>query len=352
MTSAYVLQEPVPGTLHARPLGGGPDIPLNTRWRDVQLGVTKPDGSNTGTVAGIPLRTVTQEILSITEPNTVLENLDIHGRIIARAPGLIVRNCRIRGTATPNNLIEATRPGNSATFIDCTLIPDVPQLGVDAFLGGDCTFIRCEVAHVVDGWGVLTPVFGGIGDPAGPTGVSLLSCYFHDFLYWSPDPAHQGQPGAGNDNATHNDAVQVHGGYGAIVRGCHFDMTESPYSTVGAGGHPSEGLYGQGVTLTPNQGAIAGAVVEENWINRGKHGVVGSGVPSFPLSATVRNNRFGPDFVSADVTGTGVVAPRPVIFPANEWNLIDGLRTTTGLDDSQGNTNYDGSPVMIWRETP
>ena len=332
-----------------RPFMGGADAPFNIRPRDFVLGVTKPGPTNTGVLPGSALTTVSGDI-TVTTPNTTLENLDIHGRIFARALNLTIRNCRIRGLGTPAgaNLVECLRSDTSTLLVDCTLAPDTPALSWgNGVFGGDWTALRCDVGHVVDGFGALSMT----GDPAGPTGVKLLGCYFHDFAYFSPDPAHQGQPGAGNDNATHNDGIQIHGGSGTIVRGCYFDMTESPYSAVSTGGHPSGGLYGAGITLTPNQGPVTATLIESNWLDHGSSGVHGIG--PYPIAATIRNNRFGPNIAATDLNGTGL-ARRAITFPADPAiaDVLD-FPASTGPDLLAGNVDEaTGQPTTIWRQNP
>lgn len=341
MSTQLYRVRPNPGDaskLVLRPFAGGLDKPFNTRWRDVTIGSTKPSAATTGVLPGSAL-TVMGGDQTLTTPG-VYRNIDFQGHVYCRSMGLEFYNCRFRGGADGLNLVDCTRPNTSALFVDCTFRPDFVTVNRVGIFGGNYRAIRCQVSNCTDFFGVVTPTGNGTSlTPNDPTNVIIEGCYGYDFLYWSPDPSH-----ADTDNATHNDGVQIHGGSGTIIRGNYFNMTESPDSTVEAGGHPSNNLYGQGVTLTPVVGNISNVLIEKNWLSNGVAGFIAVGSP-YTLQAAVKNNRFGP---VNPRTIDGITAARRVIVRVGD--TIDNFPLVTGPDTVAGNINLeDGTPVTVWR---
>lgn len=332
-----------------RPFAGGDDLPFNTRWRDVEIGVTKPTAANTGVLPGVARGSRDIGAFEVTTA-TVIENMDLTGRILARGP-LTLRNCKIDLGSQTGNAVEAYR-NFPVELIDCTITatgtPDVSNQGV---AGSNIRMVRCDVSRVVDTVGVTASTYDG-GDPAGDTLTELLACYFHDLAYISPDPNHTGGGTEGSDNATHNDGVQISNGANLIVRGCRIDGTL--FETVNSGGHgpndPPYGPYGQGVTLTPLLAPVTDALIEQNWFDYGKSGITGTGFPYDIVRAVVRDNRFGPNFTAWD-TGDGQTVTRPIDLRAgDDWT---GLPATNGAPDAtNGNVwEADNTPVPVYRRS-
>lgn len=351
MTGLYRLRaDPSDASrLVIRPFAGGPDLPFNTRWRDVVIGTTKPDATNTGVLPGITRGTRSIGALEVTT-ETLIENMDLNGRILARGP-LTLRNCKIDIADQVGNIIEAYR-GFPVRLEDCTLTatgtPNVANAGV---AGANFTLIRCDISHVVDAIDVTeaADAYAG-GDPAGDTLVQILGCYLHDLSYISPDPNHASGGTGGTDNATHNDGMQIDGGANLHMKGCNVLGTLA--TTVNSGGHgPNDtgyGPYGQGATVTPLTAAVTDALIEDNWFDYGKVGITSSGSPYAVVRAIARGNRFGRNFTPFD-SGDGLTVQRPLLLlNVDDWT---GLPATSGLDTTNDNIyEDDGSPVMIYRK--
>lgn len=320
-----------------RPMMGGPDRAFNTRYRDVTVGATKPGPDNTGVLPGSNLRRISSSIV-IPETSTgeVFENLDISGRILNQGNGTtIIRNCRIHLDVAPEAntaVVTNQRPSASTILIDCELYSTVSSRLVNGILGGNIYALRTKIHDTVD----FASIYCVGGDnPDGPTNTTFEACYGYDLLYYSPDPTH-----AGTDNNTHNDGIQIQGGGGTVARGNFFDMTEGPlsYFNEAGGGHPSYGIIGQGVTITPVRGATHGFLVENNWFDHGMRGIIAEGTAGL-ISGTVRNNKFGRNIYTSPSTFHGPIVSRPGWF--------EGFPATSGLA-TQGNVYEDtNEPVPV-----
>jgi hypothetical protein len=328
-----------------RPFLGGPDVLFNTRDRDVIPGVTKPSASNTGILPGSTLIPVTGDLLLTSD--TVLENLDIHGRVTVRTANVILRNCKIHVSgAAPvqsgTGIIENTRAGNSVVPIDCEIYSDTPDVGWIGVYGSNITAIRCNIHDVVDHFDVFLPG----GTTTGPTNTLIQSCWLHDYMYVSPDPNHP-------DNGTHNDGLQISNGDGTTAVGNFIDMTQSiSTSYVGPGGHAS-GPAGAGLTITPLIGPVNSFTFDRNWFDHGARAVHGIGSASFPITGgSVINNRMGANIAGSALPGDATVIRRTIVFPNDANNILPGLPAVTGPDVSGNIDEATGLPTTVWRANP
>lgn len=331
-----------------RPFGGAVDIPFNPRWRDMQIGVTKPTADNTGVLPGSTLTPVFGSV-SNTVAGAVYKNLDIRGTFSTTAP-CVLYNCRVRIQTLPGSntgIVRCQNMAGSILAIDCEIYSEVTphSTRISGFLGGNATLLRCHLHDVVDMAKVYRPSVEG--DMAGPTNVQILASYGHDFTYISPDPAQ-----ADGDNATHADGVQIEGGADTLIRGSRWDMNMGSVTVdSGAGGIAPEDQpdpYGQGVTMTPTRANITDTLVEYSWFDCGKAGVIAEGSAG-TVRATVRNNRFGTT-IAEEWTLGGIAATRPIVgrtnfftdFPAYE-GAMPGV-----LEAGQGNVfESTGLPVDV-----
>lgn len=308
-----------------RPFAGGEDRPFNTRWRDVIVGTTKPDATNTGVwnpdaLVAAPGLTNTGEAF--------YENLALSGRFIQQAAtgDVTLYNCSIDMGVIPGaasaSVVNTQYPSARLRLIDCTISGSVSTYLLNGVNAWNVEMLRCHVRDVVDG----VQVRNHGGAPAGgPVNVSIKASYFHSLMYYSPDPTH-----ADTDNRTHNDmGVQLLGGTGVEFIGNNVVSTESSFSFVDTGGFPSEGIIGQGFTITPIDALVDDVLIESNWFDHGMRGVIAEGSAAyFGDNIVVRNNRFGPNILDD---------------PAQRWGGM-AARSTFGIH-FEGNVDFDGNPV-------
>ena len=325
MTGLYQLVErpgQVPDAV-LRPVDGGADRVFSTRYRTVDIGTTKPTADLTGTLPGstlIPVSGMTNTVAGY------FENYDFQGPFINQAPGVtVLRNCRIRRLVDPGSatgVVTNQRFDSFLVLIDCEISCTVSTPFVTGVLGGNITALRCKVHDVVDMFGIYCTDT----DPTGPTNTVIEGCYGYDLTYYSPDASH-----VDTDNNTHNDGIQLQGGSGMVARGNWFDMTQGPLSYYDPVlGHPSGGLIGQGVTVTPTRGATHSFLIEANWLNHGIRGVIAEG-PLVNISGSVVGNRFGRAILDNPAAPYGPIVTRTGFFTA-AGNVYDD----------------DGSPATIY----
>lgn len=287
-------------------------------------GPTRPGPTNTGATGTLTVRSGDQ---TITTADTLLEDLDIYGRVFVRAANVTIRNCRIRGGPTGSCLIDATSTScTGLTVEDCTLRPDVPTYDCNGVNGAGFTATGCDISAVVDGFGVwLTQ------DPDAAN-VSITGNYVHD-VHCQSSPYH-------SDGVTHNDGVQIHGGGPVVIRGNTFIMNPGATSVPVTGyGATSCVLASDGI------GTLTGIVIEDNYFDYSAALVnINPPAPINTLStATIRNNRFGRN---GKTTGA---APTAVMILESTWTF-DGFAATSGDDVNNGNVyDDDGSPIPFKR---
>ncbi len=251
---------------------------------DFNGGYVKPDASNTGVKPGTTLTKRTGDVV-VTVAGTVIENLDIYGRVLIRAANVVVRNCRVRGTNSPasnTGLIDCNHTNvRNALIEDCLLTPDKATLWLDGVIGKEYTARRCHVYNTVDGFGVYNAT-----DRAAPVNVKIESCYVHDLSWYAKDPNHSNGP-------SHNDGIQVQGGSNVVIRGNNIQGYFS--KTAGDQNYPSNKLV-QGVLIQPNLAPINNSDISYNWFDGTKVCVYfAKGSKMGGNFGTVSGNRFGRD---------------------------------------------------------
>lgn len=206
-------------------LGGGPAV-ADSR-ENLVPGTYFPDASTTGLMPGytydaagiyqngvlIPGSVLNGDQV-YTGTDTLLENKLVNGRVILRGVRNRVKNCVIRGTTAgpPNGaglgqaLVQCDNLVQDAIIEDCKLIPNKPHYNWTGLYSHDFTALRCDISRVVD--------CGGMFRANLDTKAAFIGCYMHDLTLFNPDPNH-----ASTDNRTHNDVIQIQGGYGGTILG-------------------------------------------------------------------------------------------------------------------------------------
>lgn len=273
--------------------------------------------------------------ITVTLAGTVIENLDVFGKITVQAANVTIRNCRVRGhnaQATNGGIIQATSAACSGLVVeDCLLVPDYVHVYWTGIIGHDYTVRRTEVYGTVDGFGVYNTT-----NANGAANVTISACWVHDLAYIEPDPNH-------GDNRTHNDCIQVQGNSNITISGNLLEANAS--ATLGTPGlNPySPSVTGQAIGLTPNVGPITNVTISDNWLDYGASSItIIPGSHGTSTTAIITGNRFGRNQVLVG----GVRRPITV----DPSLTIPNFPASTGPDTASGNTWLDnGSPVTIYR---
>lgn len=280
--------------------------------------------STPGPAAGVTLTPHSGD-MTVTVPGTVLDGLDIAGRVSVTTTDVTIRNCRVRGNstlATNAGLINATNINVQRLIIqDCLLNPDVPSLWWNGVTGHDFTVQRCNIYGTVDGVGVFNTANSG-----GPVNVKILGNWIHDLAYFSPDPNHTGDTPVSH---THNDCIQIQAGtnieigWNVLAGFCSPtygpDISRDQAHPNSGGGFSTHYPYLQAssaVQVNLRSGFIPGGLnIHDNLIDGGAFSI-NTDAATYPDFGSIRNNRFGdnqrpdsPAYISvpAAVFNTGLV---------------------------------------------
>lgn len=226
--------------------------------------IAEPDASNTGVLPGSNL-TVVSGNQTVTVAGTVLQNLDIYGRVIVKAANVKLINCRVRASGTPTTstgLVDTTNSACKNFYAEhCTIVPDTPSLWYTGIMGHDYYAYKCNIYNTTDTLGVFNT-----NDTAGPISVTIDQCYAHDLSFFSPDPGH-------SDNMTHNDCLQIQGGSGLRIVNSAFHANYATAAGVGTRPLPT-GTAAQlsCVMIAPVTTAwtISDVYIADNWFYGGK----------------------------------------------------------------------------------
>lgn len=217
----------------------------------VQSSTPFPDASSTGVPAGVEL--TASGGLDIGRAGTVVDGLDIDGCVDVRADNVTIRNSRIR----------CARPTTAVRLFDDhhgLLIEDVEIDGngiVSTAVGfSDYTLLRVDIHDVIDG--------PRLGD-----NTVMQDCYVHDLV---------------RAEGSHNDAVQVTGGSGIVIR----------HNTLDAYSIETGDYFNSAIMVGSSSAPVDGLLIEDNYLNGGNYTV--NFHPNLHANGVVgRNNVFGPD---------------------------------------------------------
>lgn len=272
--------------------------------------------------------------ITLTTPGTVLEDLDIYGKVSFQAADCTMRRCIARGITGATTDTACIDCGNAnvvrAVVEDVLLDPQQPSRFMNGIQGHDFTIRRTEIRNVVDYIDAYnTHLASGY-----QLNVVSEQNYMHDMTYWTPDPSHT------SDNQSHNDGIQIHGGMGFISRG---DSIWSYYGPKGSdqpsnvanptpSGWTSPSL--SCVLFNVNVGTTGGHIFEDSWLRGAYLPVNCGGAPGVNLGRMWRCKFSGDSFQPA----TGAV-----------WTI--NRRSDQTFDCGEGteneNTFLDGTPITV-----
>lgn len=306
------------------------------------LGVTKPNADNTGVDSNVALTTFsgTKTINS----GEVFENREVLGRIViaAGATNWVIRNCLVWGTATdPTSsmgLIGCTAIGIGNGLIErCTIVPQNPHYFWDGIQGHGFTARRCNIYGTTDGLGL----FYNSGTTQSPNwenslDVAVEGCYIHDHGYRTTPSNVQ------SDLHTHNDGIQVHGGYNIRIEGNNFySFTNPAYSDL-ANPYAGTGsqITGQSSLCQTTVATIDNIQYLRNWFDGGGEANIHFDIKSSRAitNAVCYGNRFGRN--QRTISGTKYTIRRRA-------SLIDLDAPTTTGGDNNNVFEDNGSPVTV-----
>jgi hypothetical protein len=218
----------------------------------------KPSATTTGVPAGTTLTRHDGDI-TVTQSGTVLQNLDIHGFVNVKATNVTIKNSIVRGGKAAGYATGLITDYGYANLLiqNVDVVAEYPSVYFDGIKGNNFTASKVHVVGNVDSVKIH-------GD-----NVTVQSSLLENTVYYASDPYQNGGP-------THNDNVQ-------ILQGKNLRLS----------GNTIRGATNFAVLAESTQNAVD-VTVDGNWLDGG-HCTVKLQVGSYPETAKVTNNVFGPD---------------------------------------------------------
>lgn len=251
--------------------------------------MTKPSASNTGVPSGTTL-TAQSGNITVTVAGTIVQNLDLQGKVIIKAANVTVRRCRIKGIAGgdqgADGLVDCRDAAAIGTLVeDCELAPTTPSYMWNSVMGHDVTVRRCNMYGTTDSVGIYNT-----NAPGQPITSVVEDSYMHDYVWWANDPY--------QTDGTHNDGLEIQGGTDLVMRRNNIDWQMDATKGDGAS-RPSTAPWGQGFVEAPNVPGnmpINNVRIVNNWLDGGGATVAANQIPDGMTSFTfgaIANNRIG-----------------------------------------------------------
>jgi len=297
--STAVLQAPggIAFTTYAPKLGGETVTRVSDVWAgptaaprelDRQIpapGTVMPDATNTGVPVGTKL-TAYNGNLTITQPGTVIDGLDIRGVVTVKAKDVTIKNTIVRAQPTSNKALITVESTGSATIEDTELFNETPNYVVDGLRGQNITAKRLNIHDVID----TVHLYGD--------NTTIESSWLHDTLHYADDPSHS--------DGTHDDNIQ-------IVKGSNLKFV----------GNRLEGAYNAAMMFTQGSGIVSNVTMDKNYFGGGACTINIAESGKGPIQGLkFTNNTFGTDSRKA----CNVISPATTTAVTTYTNNVD----TTG----------------------
>jgi hypothetical protein len=223
-----------------------------------------PNASTTG-LSNPSILTKHDGGMTITEDNTVLENMEIHGTIRIEANNVVMRNVWVYSTG-----FWTIRVDSGSLLIEHSEIGHADYPGERGIGGENITGRYLDIHHSEDG-------------------IKLDTNNLYEYIYVHDLDTNAGGP--------HADAIQADGGaQNAVVRHATLDST-GPL-----------GLGNAAIILKSDLGSIDNILIEDAYLNGGNYTFYsregGNGDPS---NVVLRNSVFGPDYNYGRISIDGTV---------------------------------------------
>lgn len=252
-----------------------------------------PDDSNTGVPAGINL-IVHHGDLTITQPGTVIDGLDIRGMVKVEAPNVTIKNSIVRGRPLngPMALIGNLGGYKNLRIIDTELFPSLPSPDVQGIYGYNFEATRLNIHEVVDG----IHLTGG--------DVKISDSWVHDNLHYEQDPNQGGTP-------SHDDSIQIQAGSNIRIDGNRLtDAWNSSVQVTQDRGDVSNLTITNNITdgggcsinlAEKSYGPLRGVVVSDNTFGRNTRVTDCAVIAHSTTKVEMSGNRYTPDDTPVEV---------------------------------------------------
>lgn len=248
----------------------------------------KRNASNTGVPAGTALR-VHDGNITVTQPGTVIDSLDIRGSVVVKAANVTIKNSIIRGRSDSPNSTLVNNLGKHANLVimDSELVSADPAVRLRGIEGANFAATRLNIHGVED----QLHLTGG--------NVRLVDSYLHDNFHLDSDPRRNG-------GETHDDNIQIQAGSDIVITG---------NTLVGA--------HNAVIMITQDTGDVSNVKVTGNFADGGACSINVAEKDRGPISGLeITNNVFGR---STRLLNCAIISPTTTKISAGGNVYTDGL---------------------------
>lgn len=250
--------------------------------------------TSVGVPAGVTLKKVSGNMF-ITKAGTVVDGIDLNGRIAVQAPNVVIKNSIIRGDGT--QLMNPVIMSLSTNLLiqDSEIAAKTPSPNVLGVIGSNFTLVRVNIHDVIDAVHIY-----------GAGSVTVKDSWLHDNLHYESLPELNGGP-------SHDDSIQIISGSNIVITG-----------------NTMEDAYGAAIQFTQDKGSVSNVRVENNTIGGGGCSLNFAEKGRGPFkSIAVKNNVFKRD---QRIKGCAVVRPitSDVSLVGNTWTDGTVVKVSTG----------------------
>jgi hypothetical protein len=243
--------------------------------------------SSTPGGSGVPAGTALQVHngdLTVTKANSVVNAMDIRGRIMIAANNVTIKNSIVRGRPVNGNtaLISSNSPSFHFTVANSELFPSNPSAFINGIVGSNFTATQVNIHGVVDAIDIT-------GD-----NVVIESSWLHGNLHYSNDPNHS--------DGSHDDSIQ-------IQRGANIRIT----------GNTISGAHNAALMITQDTGHVSNVQLSNNFIDGGSCSINVAQKSYGPIGGlSIVNNGFGRN---TSIPGCSILIPKgmPVTTSGNYY---------------------------------
>ncbi|THG30763.1 hypothetical protein [Naasia lichenicola] len=240
-----------------------------------------------GVPSGVSLSVVSGDV-TVTQAGTVLDSLDIHGRVIVKAPNVTIRNSIVRGTDSGGKygLIDAMGGYANLQVIDTEIAASNPNWSVNGIMGSNFELHGVNIHNTVDQVSI-----------AG-SNVVIANSWLHGGLWFADDPDHS--------DGSHSDNIEMTGGSNVTITGNTLDGGSNAAIQI-----TQDRSTVSNLTISDNQ--IGGGDCSINISEKGKGAIQG---------LSILGNLFG---LNTSIGHCAIVGPSSTPINASGNAFVDGL---------------------------
>jgi hypothetical protein len=224
---------------------------------------------------------------TITTAGAVLDGLDVHGRVIVKAPNVTIKNSIIRGTDQGGKygLVDNMSGSVGLKIYDSEIVATNPNWSVNGIMGWNFELHRVNIHNTVDQVSIA-------GD-----NVVVADSWLHGNLWYANDPDHT--------DGSHDDNIET-------VSGNHILIT----------GNVMEDASNAAIMITQGRAAMSDVTITNNRMDYGDCTVNVSTKGKGPIQGFT---------ISGNVFGTNTTISRCAVYSPDSPANMSGNTYTDGV---------------------